>query len=82
MYAIYVGCQDSSKTLQSAAKPQFFSLQIVFRWQLHVHVVEQKKNNYPAQSCGISSDFSQVGIRVASSTKYQAIFCAISQDYC
>ena len=33
------------------------------------------------QSCGISPDFSQLGL-TASSPKYQAIFHAISQDNC
>ena len=31
--AIYVDRQDSSEILQSAAQPQLFSLQKVFRWQ-------------------------------------------------
>ena len=73
--AIYVISYRVSgrKMAKQRLSPAFLSKSLLY-YQCVV-----KQNNYPAQSCRISSDFSPLGLR-AFSAKYQAIFRAISQD--
>ena len=54
--AIYVGFQDSSEIFQSAAQPQFFSLQICF--------VDNLLNNITIILLSLVTDFSQLGLRL------------------